>query len=220
MKIEVINEDVLTKDGWQTFLMNMCAELAELAAVEEQKLATVTLICLSDPQTERPYDQPKQVRIATVFHGPFEDGQVADQKREFVQAVRCHALLGNAIASALTTEAWVAFNVNPKDKRRPEQQPNRKDALVITADHRDFKGSQHMAIIHSNPDGKTRRVDPWTHDYIGEEFGLGGAFSSFVPPAVKDPHKRLFALQLAKKYLKEMAPYIKTVFRRDDHASE
>ena len=92
-------------------------------------------------------------------------------------------MAGHAIGSIFITEAWLSVVQGlggklPADIQRPSLDPQRREVVLMTTEHRDFGPVTHQAEILS-AQGK-RKLTPWST--------LDGAlevarFMKFVPPA-------------------------------------
>lgn len=182
-KIETINHDITTKEGWEALLEQEATITHERYSREEQKLATVLLYLERDPRTEIPFPSPRVIGLLSHFASENDDeGQAA--KVAFEMIVRATAVIGRAVASIFTSEVWILQTTDPDERANHDgpvrTHPKRQEAVVMTAAHRSLEGRYSSAIIHVA--GSVRTVEPFRHEGSSKLLAMG-RFASFVPPA-------------------------------------
>jgi len=176
-----------TKEGWESWLDGLCTYLSDKSKDSETQVAECNLVLTANPETGEAWGTPGVYCLLTKFHGS-TDEEVEACKDYYVMNLRMIAIAGLAIGSAFLSEAWMSSGSGAlKDGKRiqPKDDPERKEGLIMTVQHRAFGHSMRHAFIE-HVDGK-RVIAEWTESQDVDR--IGGRFGGFVPPdsAIKDP---------------------------------
>lgn len=175
--------DVTTEDGWDKYLQDDLSWAHGYAKElgDEEFRQQISILCEIDPKTCEPLLHPMPVVMV-----PFMPATTQEEEDEgkdlFYTTCRGVALLGQAIAAISIAEAWMA-TAKPEDLKsgeprvRPKDDPNRTEALILLAEHRDFGTRMYTSAI-SREDGKRQFAD-WK---LCEGAPAGGAMLGIVPP--------------------------------------
>ena len=185
-KIEVINRDLTSKEGWEAFLKERCDRARELSSKKESRYVDLSLVLRRDPYTGEVYPKPTLYMCATAFVSPTEnDDEIERQKDKYATQMRCVAVAGGAFASLYRSECWLTKNHDPsKPHIQPRLDPNRIEVIMFTVSHRDFGDTMFTAEITTIPNKKPnkrpkRSVGVWD---ANPGTVIRGRFGSFVPP--------------------------------------
>lgn len=183
-KIESINRDLTTKEGWDGFIKERCEKARLISRKKEVEFADVSLVLRRDPMTGEPYPTPILYMAAMRFYSPTGNAdEIEEVKEKYVMQMRTVAVAGGAFASLYRSECWLSKNVPINAPHvQPRLDPKRVEAIMLTTAHRDFGEAIYTAEIttkpHPNPKKRPRRIiAPWESGP-----GMTGRFASFVPP--------------------------------------
>jgi len=201
MKIEVIEQDISTPEGWRTFVDRRLAEQRERARAELGGLAEVLLVVTRD-DTGADLPRPAVVASLGLFHGANDD-EVEESKADFVALTRSLSVVYRAIASICVTEGWFSTPETEADlTRRPSQDPNRKEALYITVTHRSFMPQTRAVMAFITRVNGARRVEDWT--WMPEEMICSGRMADFSLPLTVEQHPEYpDSVEMCRRYLQQ-----------------
>lgn len=202
-KIQLINNDVTTKEGWRNIILEECATFGKRARNREFQLMRVDLFTLRHPVSgDELNSKIARILLATRFNSPTDDdSEIEYQKEHFARIVRCHALIGEAIGSLAFSEIWRSHRREGDPRIQPRHDPKREEALMIASNHRDHGAGMHSAIIHPIQNKTKRRIGDWVHDYAESGHELTGRMVDFIPPVPPDAERRRHAVIAAKSVL-------------------
>jgi hypothetical protein len=168
--------DVRKEAGWQKAVEQECARIKEVAHDRDLGFTIANLWCKVDPLTADSFKRPRPLALVGLFEGDTDD-EVEASKDYFARSVMFAGVAGDSVANTISTEAWISTGVtDPDNAVRPSQDPNRTEALVVMAFHREFGGSMHTAPI-TRPEG-VRTIGAWDTRWDASE----GRFSLMPPP--------------------------------------
>jgi len=172
--------DLLNKDDWNEYLDGYCKMLSEQFADDEMKIASCQLILTANPETGEAYPGPGVFSVMTKFGGD-NDQEVEEMKDHYAMMLRCLAVAGLAVGSVFVTEAWMAHRtqeeMESKGYVRPMDDPERKEAIIMMFQHKEFGTGMRTAFIEH--EGKKRVVQDWEKN---KGMQVGGRFVDLVPP--------------------------------------
>lgn len=205
MKIEVIEGDITTQEGWAAFVKERLEHVRTFAQKGELKFVEVSLVITRDLSTGAMLARPQILMLLGIFVGRTDD-ELESAKDQFAQRVRITALAGRAIASFFVSEAWVVVGVTPEEIDKigaPRNHPRREEVVIASVAHRVFHMEPHVYTASIKGPKKKRQISDWVDHGFG---GQGGRFDRFLVPveAERDPqHEALtqMARDLIKSYM-------------------
>ncbi len=207
MSIEVIDQDLTTKAGWEGYLAAECERTAKRGAEHELRIHECQLALTVDVHTGKQFAQPMIGVFATIFEG--EDATIEAVKEEFAVLIRAISVCGKAIASVFVSEAWMSQAVSLDAPRiQPKNDPNRREALLISATHRSFGSCIFTAFI-----SKGRKIEPW----VRNDEGLSGRFGSLLASKRSEEDPKVIAA--SRLYMTMQKDRLQVLFRRDPDAA-
>lgn len=223
-KIEVINQDLTTKEGWEEYLQCLQKEKADQAKHGELVLMETILVIVNDPVTEEVFPRPSLAILGTVFNAASAE-EAEEQKDRFAGICASMAILGRSIASINFSESWFLSGEAGRKAHesgiRPSEHPDRQEGLSLMTYHRDFGAGFYQALI--TPKTKRRRkIGPWENNFAGKDpkdAGMSGRFAAFVPPPARanDPAARALAklcLSMQEEFMLMFKP------KKDEHVAQ
>jgi len=193
--------DITTESGWNSYLDFLCKSLSERSQDSETEIAECSLVLTADPETGEAYGSPGIFVLLARFSGK-TDAEVERAKADYATNLRMIALAGCAIGSVFRSEIWLAHSTPEEEKNTPwvqvKDRPNRKEALMLMVQHKDFGPQLRCAIIEKKKNGK-RHIGEW--DCQHEQ--LQGRFSSLLPP--DDVLASKSAVELARMFARSKA---------------
>lgn len=210
-KIEVINGDLRSKEGWVRFLEGRAECAREMSKRKDPKFADAALVLTRDVMTGEPFEKLTLMICAVTFHSKTDDqDEIEEQKNAFVTMMFSAGIAGGAIASVWRSETWMSQNTSGI---RPKNDPKRTEQIILMHDHCEFGKGMWAAEIAAHPTKRwKRKIRPWVRLDDIEGGVTMGRFSSFVPPrdAVLDEE----LVGEAREYIKYKNT-LREVFRHD-----
>lgn len=209
MKIEVINADLTTKEGWDGFVKIRKQRAREISEKRDPGFVDTGLLLKKNPITEEPAPNGTHLLMMffTVFAG--SEDEVEEIKENYSMLMRAVACVGDAMACYYRSEIWMSTHTMPRGGSlphivQPSKNPNRTEAIMLMTSHREFGDMAYLAPISPQPNKPHKRViGPWE-----QHEGMVGRFASFLPPldAANDPitiaASRLFIELNSKQMIK------------------
>ncbi|TAL42822.1 MAG: hypothetical protein EPN91_07545 [Salinibacterium sp.] len=206
IQIDFTNLDLLSKEGWATFLNERKERARQLSKKKDPGFADTILVLTKDPETGGPPSRGAYLlaHYLTIFNSVDDnDTEIERQKDGYAITMRSVGLVGEAFASVWRSEAWTSqMPANPDGsipafRVQPRLDLNRREVIMLMTDHRDFGKLGFGAIITPHP-GKPwkRKIDPWMESGTT----MSGRFASFIPS--KEDLANPVMLWAAKEYLR------------------
>lgn len=173
----VITMLLTNKADWLEECAKTRANWVDMAQGEEQVMQYLHLYCHHDPLTGDATGNGHTSIFATFF-GENGDVSIEEAKDMFAHMVRIQAMAGDGYATIFLAEAWMSQgSEDAPPATPPRDDPNRTEALICIAQHRDFGSMMWVAPVVSE-DGE-RVIQQWE-----ERPGLsGGRMHNLVPPS-------------------------------------
>ncbi|MBW2288658.1 MAG: hypothetical protein JRG90_12640, partial [Deltaproteobacteria bacterium] len=142
--------DITTESGWNSYLDSLCKSLSDRSQDSETEIAECNLVLTADPETGEAYGSPGIFCLLARFSGK-TDAEIERSKADYATNLRMIALAGCAIGSVFRSEIWLAHASPDEEKNTPwvqvKDRPNRKEALMLMVQHKDFGPQLRCAII-------------------------------------------------------------------------
>lgn len=205
--------DISTKEGWAAYLDQTCNLLKEIAVDDDLEVSECRLILTANPETGEALAQPGIYSIITRFDGD-SDEEVEEKKDQYAVTLKLISLAGCGIGSIFMTEAWMSNQPGDgSNNMRPSEDPDRKEALILLVQHKEF-GSEMRAAYIDHVDGK-RQIRDWS--MMPTPDVSGGRFGGLVPNDEISSNKKAVAIARAMAELLGAAGCVKPIddFIRD-----
>lgn len=184
--LAVSGDDLTTAEGWADYTAFVRERLVEATREKENTFVTLILFLKRDPLTGERLPKPLCLTIVTVFN---DDDKSHDHLESIARAV---SLAGDAFACMFTAETWVSTDPFDQTGRRvmPREARDRKEAVLLVAEHRDFGSSASIADITGSKGN--RKCGPWR--YI-DGANIGGRFAGLVAKQTINNPEALLAIR-------------------------
>lgn len=180
-KVESINRDIMTKEGWQGTIEDHLEQARRRHSKKEVLLVEAKLFATVHPDTDAPLSPPQLVIMATQFTGNTM-AEVGACKDRYAALTLAMSGASHAVASIFTSEMWVRYvSLKPGEPIPPirgqvRDHPGRREGVVIYVCHRIFGEQILQSIITPLGKGPHRELSPWDRQ---ETSGIG-RFERFV----------------------------------------
>lgn len=186
MKIEVINGDIKTLEGWAREASTFRDSVLDIARVLNRPFSGCGVFAFAELETGTPLEAPVIYHVMTEYIG--EQHEIQKQKNNFLAFLRALSIATRAVGAVSHMETWFAVVEEgaDRDPRPVSQRPDRREGIFVAFDHTDFGINGWMSEI--GHDNGARTYGPWSDCYDR----VAGELCNVVPNAqfwIDVPHR-------------------------------